>query len=110
MSTAVVRAGANLCHLAGGIAAAWAHTGQRVLLLEEAEDYWRWTMSGVRRSRSRRKKETEPATPPEPTTSTLWASPDGPGVLVRHTCMWEVRDLRGLTCGHAACGVQVGEV
>ncbi|MEU3891847.1 hypothetical protein [Streptomyces sp. NPDC029041] len=37
----------NLHHLAGGIAAAWAHNGQRVLLLEEAEDYWRWTMSGV---------------------------------------------------------------
>lgn len=81
----------NLCHLVGGIAAAWAHSGQRVLLLEEAEDYWRWTMSGVGRSRSRRKKETEPATPPEPTTSTLWASPDGPGLLTRHTRMWEVR-------------------
>jgi hypothetical protein len=39
----------------------------------QTEDYWRWTMSGVRRSRGRRKKETEPATPPEPTTSTLWA-------------------------------------
>lgn len=86
----------NLYHLVGGIAAAWAHSGQRVLLLEEAEDYWRWTMSGVleRRSRHRRKKETEPTAPPEPTTSTLWASPDGSGVLVRHTCMWEVRDLR----------------
>ncbi|MFJ5724632.1 hypothetical protein [Streptomyces sp. NPDC093149] len=83
----------NLYHLAGGIAAAWAHSGQRVLLLEEAEDYWRWTMNGVfdRRSRGCRKKETEPAAPPEPTTSTLWASPDGPGVLVQHTCMWEVR-------------------
>ncbi|WP_237409007.1 hypothetical protein [Streptomyces sp. M2CJ-2] len=83
----------NLYHLVGGIAAAWAHSGQRVLLLEEAEDYWRWTMSGVleRRPRHRRKKETEPATPPESTTSTLWASPDGPGVLVHHTCMWEVR-------------------
>ncbi|MDQ1013409.1 hypothetical protein QFZ82_007977 [Streptomyces sp. V4I23] len=83
----------NLYHLVGGIAAAWAHSGQRVLLLEEAEDYWRWTMSGVfeRRPRNRRKKETEPAAPPEPTTSTLWASPDGPGVLVHHTCMWEVR-------------------
>lgn len=42
-----------------------------MLLLEEAEDYWRWTMSGVERSRSRRKKEIEPATAPEPTTSTL---------------------------------------
>ncbi|MFJ7497393.1 hypothetical protein ACIQZB_41015 [Streptomyces sp. NPDC097727] len=64
------------------IAAAWAHSGQQVLLLEEAEDYWRWTMSGVfdRRSRGRRRKETEPAAPPEPTTSTLWVSPDGPGV------------------------------
>ncbi|MFE5097384.1 hypothetical protein ACFRCI_45680 [Streptomyces sp. NPDC056638] len=83
----------NLYRLAGGIAAAWAHSGQRVLLLEEAQDYWRWTMNGVfdRRSRGRRKKETEPAAPPEPTTSTLWASPDGPGVLVQHTCMWEVR-------------------
>jgi hypothetical protein len=81
----------NLYCLVGGIAAAWAHSGQRVLLLEEAEDYWRWTMSGVGRSRSRRKKETEPAAPPEPTTSTLWASPDGPGLLSRHTCMWEVR-------------------
>ncbi|GAA3163811.1 hypothetical protein [Streptomyces ramulosus] len=81
----------NLYHLVGGITAAWAHSGQRVLLLEEAEDYWRWTMSGVTRSRRRRKKETEPAAPPEPTTSTLWASPDGPGVLMRHICMWEVR-------------------
>ncbi|MEU1669387.1 hypothetical protein ABZ547_38605 [Streptomyces sparsogenes] len=83
----------NLYHLVGGITAAWAHSGQRVLLLEEAEDYWRWTMSGVleRRPRHRRKKETEPAAPPEPTTSTLWASPDGPGALVRHTCMWEIR-------------------
>ncbi|MEU0671991.1 hypothetical protein ABZ330_03740 [Streptomyces sp. NPDC006172] len=81
----------NLYHLAGGIAAAWAHSGQRVLLLEEAEDYWRWTMSGVGRRRGRRKKEIEPATPPEPTTSTLWASPDGPGLLTRHTCMWEAR-------------------
>ncbi|MGW4984254.1 hypothetical protein [Streptomyces mirabilis] len=81
----------NLHYLVGGIAAAWAHSGQRVLLLEEAEDYWRWSMSGVGRSRSRRKKEIEPATPPEPTTSTLWASPDGPGLLVHHTCMWQVR-------------------
>ncbi|MEU3777420.1 hypothetical protein AB0F11_30340 [Streptomyces sp. NPDC032472] len=82
----------NLYHLVGGIAAAWAHSGQRVLLLEEAEDYWRWTMSGVGRSRSRRrKKEIEPASPPEPTTSTLWASQDGPGLLARHTCMWQVR-------------------
>ncbi|TGG78398.1 hypothetical protein [Streptomyces albus] len=81
----------NLYHLVGGIAAVWAHSGQRVLLLEEAESYWRWAMSGVGRSRSRRKKETEPAVPPEPTTSTLWASPDGPGLLTRHTCMWETR-------------------
>ncbi|MFJ8755202.1 hypothetical protein ACIREO_38745 [Streptomyces sp. NPDC102441] len=81
----------NLHYLVGGIAASWAHSGQRVLLLEEAEDYWRWTMSGVGRGRSRRKKESEPATPPEPTTSTLWASPDGPGLLTRHTCMWQVR-------------------
>lgn len=61
----------NLYYLVGGVAAAWAHSGQRVLLLEEAEDYWRWSMSGVGRSRSRRKKAIEPATPPEPTTSTL---------------------------------------
>ncbi|MEU6806728.1 hypothetical protein [Streptomyces neyagawaensis] len=83
----------SLYYLVGGIAAAWAHSGQRVLLLEESEDYWRWSMSGVGRgrSRSRRKKAIEPATPPEPTTSTLWASPGGPGVLVHHTCMWEVR-------------------
>ncbi|GHE56120.1 hypothetical protein GCM10018785_26750 [Streptomyces longispororuber] len=81
----------NLYHLVGGIAAVWAHGGQRVLLLEEAEDFWRWTMSGARRSRSRSKKETEPAAPPEPTTSTLWAAPDGPGLLTRHTCMWEAR-------------------
>ncbi|CAC36699.1 hypothetical protein [Streptomyces coelicolor A3(2)] len=46
-------------------------------------------MSGVRRSQSRRQKETEPAAPPKPTTSTLWASPDGPGVLKHHICMWE---------------------
>ncbi|MFJ6793976.1 hypothetical protein [Streptomyces sp. NPDC091268] len=32
---------ANLYHLVGGVAAAWAHSGQRVLLLEEAEDYRR---------------------------------------------------------------------
>ncbi|MFI8515434.1 hypothetical protein ACIGHB_30325 [Streptomyces sp. NPDC085460] len=81
----------NLYHLVGGIAAAWAYSGQRVLLLEEAEDYWRWTMSGAGRSRRRRMKETEPATPPEPATSTLWSSPDGPGVLTRHTCMWATR-------------------
>ncbi|MEU7649200.1 hypothetical protein [Streptomyces huasconensis] len=60
----------NLYHLVGGIAAAWAHSGQRALLLEEAEDYWRWTMSGVARGRSRRKN---------------------PGLLTRHTCMWQVR-------------------
>ncbi|MGW1087406.1 hypothetical protein ACWD4L_13940 [Streptomyces sp. NPDC002596] len=64
-------------------------SGQRVLLLEEAEDYWRWTMSGVGRSRGRRKKETESTASPEPTTSTLWASPDGPEA--RHTCMCETR-------------------
>jgi hypothetical protein len=81
----------NLYYLVGGIAAAWAHSGQRVLLLEEARDYWRWTMSGVGRSRSRRRKDIGPATPPEPTTSILWASPDGPGLLTRHTCMWQVR-------------------
>ncbi|MDJ0466023.1 hypothetical protein [Streptomyces sp. H27-C3] len=79
----------HLYHLVGGIAAAWAHSGQRVLLLEEAEDYWRWTMRP--RSRGRRKKEIGPATPPEPTTSTLWASLDGSGLLTRHTCMWQVR-------------------
>ncbi|MEU5525260.1 hypothetical protein ABZ759_32760 [Streptomyces sp. NPDC047860] len=65
----------NLYHLVGGITAAWAPSGRRVLLLEEAEDYWRWTMNGVRHSQSRRKKETEPAAPPEPTTGTLWARP-----------------------------------
>ncbi|MFE7854454.1 hypothetical protein [Streptomyces sp. NPDC057403] len=85
----------NLHYLVGGIAAALAHSGQRVLLLEEAEDYWRWTMNGVfdrhSRGRGRRKKEIEPAAPPQPTTSTLWASPDGPGFLAHHTCMWEVR-------------------
>ncbi|MEU8949636.1 hypothetical protein [Streptomyces sp. NPDC048489] len=80
----------NLHYLVGAIAAAWAHSGQRVLLLEEAQDCWRWTMSDVGRSRSRR-RDIEPATPPEPTTSTLWASPDGPGLLIRHTCMWQVR-------------------
>ncbi|MGW2843276.1 hypothetical protein ACWCWD_36495 [Streptomyces sp. NPDC001493] len=79
----------NLYHLVGGIAAVWAHSGQRVLLLEEAEDYWRWTMRP--RSRGRRKKEIKPATPPEPTTNTLWASPDGTGLLTLHTCMWAVR-------------------
>ncbi|MER5376258.1 hypothetical protein [Streptomyces sp. NPDC002553] len=85
----------NLHYLVGGIAAAWAHSGQRVLLLQEAENYWRWTTNGVfdrrSRGRGRRKKAIEPAAPPEPTTSTLWASPDGPGLLTRHTCMWEVR-------------------
>ncbi|MEU5958730.1 hypothetical protein [Streptomyces sp. NPDC047525] len=78
----------NLYHLVGGIAAAWAHSGQRVLLLEEAEE--RWFVDGMRRSRGRRKK-IELAAQPEPTTSTLWASPNSPGVLVHHTCMWEVR-------------------
>ncbi|GJF24666.1 hypothetical protein [Streptomyces sp. HO565] len=53
----------NLYHLVGEVTAPWEHSGQRVLFLEEAADYWRWTMSGVRRSRSRRKKETEPAAP-----------------------------------------------
>ncbi|MFF9686902.1 hypothetical protein [Streptomyces sp. NPDC014623] len=42
-------------------------------------------MSGARRNRGRREKETEPATPAEPTASTLWASPDGTGLLTRHT-------------------------
>ncbi|MFE2094843.1 hypothetical protein [Streptomyces sp. NPDC059460] len=79
----------NLYYLVGGIAAAWAHSGQRVLLLEEAEDYWRWTMGGVGRSRGRRKKETESTASPESTTSTLWASPDGPEA--RHTFMCETR-------------------
>ncbi|WP_327259894.1 MULTISPECIES: hypothetical protein [unclassified Streptomyces] len=80
----------NLYHLVGGIAAAWAHSGQRVLLLEEAEDYWRWSMNGAARNRGRRKR-IEPVSPPEPTTSTLWASPDSPGALVHHSFMWEVR-------------------
>ncbi|MFI5808356.1 hypothetical protein [Streptomyces sp. NPDC051561] len=79
----------DLYHLVGGIAAAWAHSGQRVLLLQEAEDYWQWTMRP--RTRGRRKKEIKPATPPEPTISTLWAAQDGPGLLTRHTCMWTAR-------------------
>ncbi|MFJ9197085.1 hypothetical protein [Streptomyces flaveolus] len=53
----------NLCHLVGEVTAAWAQSGLRVLFLEEAEGYWCWTMSGVRRSRRRSKKETEPAAP-----------------------------------------------
>ncbi|NEC15261.1 hypothetical protein G3I34_23945 [Streptomyces sp. SID8014] len=82
----------NLYRLVGGITAAWAHSGQRVLLLEETEDYWHRTMRGAfDRGSRRRKKATEPAAPPEPVTSTLWAAPDGPGLLAHHTCMWEVR-------------------
>ncbi|MFJ6793977.1 hypothetical protein [Streptomyces sp. NPDC091268] len=44
-----------------------------------------------RRPQHRRKKASTPAVPPEPTTSTLRASPDDSGVLVHHTCMWKVR-------------------
>ncbi|WP_234381434.1 hypothetical protein [Streptomyces sp. NRRL S-1521] len=49
----------SLYHLVGGIAAAWAYSGQRVLLLEEAEHYWPWTMRprsarGAARKRSSR--------------------------------------------------------
>ncbi len=76
----------DLYQLVGGIAASWAHTGQRVLVLQEASDSWRWAMR--LRPRSRRKQT--PATPPEPTTSVLWTAPaDAPGRLVHHTCMWE---------------------
>ncbi|MFE9292018.1 hypothetical protein [Streptomyces olivaceus] len=71
----------NLYRLVGGITAAWAHNGQRVLLLEETEDYWRRTMiDAFERGSRRRKKATEPTAPPEPVTSTLWAGPDGPGL------------------------------
>ncbi|MFE0776794.1 hypothetical protein [Streptomyces sp. NPDC058861] len=77
----------ELYQLVGGIAAAWAHSGQRVLLLQEASDTWRWTMHP--RNRGRRKQA--PATPPEPTTSVLWTPPaDAPGRLAHRTCMWEV--------------------
>ncbi|MCX4681939.1 hypothetical protein OG413_42845 [Streptomyces sp. NBC_01433] len=48
------------------------------------------SMNGAVRGRGRRKR-IEPASPPEPTAGTLWASPDGPGALVHHTLMWEVR-------------------
>ncbi len=77
----------NLCHLVGGIVAACAHSGQRTLLLEEAEDYWRWTMSGVFGCRGRgRHRQTGPAAPPEPTARALWVSADGSGLLICGTC------------------------
>ncbi|MER7050061.1 hypothetical protein [Streptomyces jumonjinensis] len=77
----------NLFPLVGGIAAAWAHNGQRVLLLEEANDHWMWNFRHP--GRSRRKQE--PPAPPEPKTTTLWTSPSCPGALVVHTCLWETR-------------------
>ncbi|WP_328335895.1 MULTISPECIES: hypothetical protein [unclassified Streptomyces] len=80
--------GGNLYHLVGGITAAWAHSGQRILLLEEAEDYWQWSMTF--HSRGRRKRAA-PAAPPEPVTSTLFTSSTGSGALVHHSCMWEAR-------------------
>jgi hypothetical protein len=41
---------------------------------------------------SSRKPRTAGAGPtPEPTTGTLWSSPNGPGLLTRHTCTWEAR-------------------
>ncbi|MFE5974321.1 hypothetical protein ACFQ64_19430 [Streptomyces sp. NPDC056460] len=75
----------SLHHLVGGIAAACAHSGQRVLLLQEASDAWMWAM----RPRRRGRPQPADATPPEPETKVLWAAPsDAPGRLVHHTCTW----------------------
>lgn len=75
----------NLYQLVGGIAAALAHSEQRVLVLKEASDSWTWNFG----RRGRRKPE--PVTPPEPETTPVWASTSGPGTLVTHTCVWETR-------------------
>ncbi|MEV7189656.1 hypothetical protein [Kitasatospora sp. NPDC093102] len=86
--TAVVRFLAQesgyLHELIAGIAAAWADTGLRVLLLQETDRSWRWTLPSGRRQ--------QPVTPtaPEPVTAVLWEQPTGPGTLVHHTCVWDV--------------------
>ncbi|MFG2227716.1 hypothetical protein [Streptomyces sp. NPDC048644] len=75
----------NLHQLVGGIAAALAHSGQRVLLLQEVADYWE--LAFIRRGR----KKPQPVASPEPETIVLWESPSDRGTLARHTCMWETR-------------------
>lgn len=51
-----------------------AHCGRRVLLLEEAEDYWQWSMNGVR-PRPAPSQAVRAAVPSEPTTSTVGCRP-----------------------------------
>ncbi|MCX5215738.1 hypothetical protein OG689_42035 [Kitasatospora sp. NBC_00240] len=76
----------HLYELVGGITAAWARTGLRVLLLEEADDAWRYNVA----ARGRRRR-LEPVTAPEPVTTVLWEQPAGAGTLVHQTCLWELR-------------------
>ncbi|ORT53649.1 hypothetical protein BKD26_37930 [Streptomyces sp. CB03238] len=47
-------------HLVGGITAAWAHDGQRVLMLQEHDSFWRLT------------SKTEDPIPPEADSTVLW--------------------------------------
>ncbi|MFF2080649.1 hypothetical protein ACFVXG_38525 [Kitasatospora sp. NPDC058162] len=86
--TAVVRflaqESGHLYELIGGIAAAWADTGLRVLLLEETDSGWRWTLPSGRR------RQPVTRTEPEPVTVVLWEQLAGPGTLVHHTCVWDV--------------------
>lgn len=90
--TAVVRflaeESGHLYELIGGIAAAWAGTGLRVLLLQEADSSWRWTLTGTL-PRGRRQQPVV-RTAPEPVTAVLWEQPTGPGTLVHHRCVWDV--------------------
>ncbi|MEU6972951.1 hypothetical protein AB0A71_35605 [Kitasatospora aureofaciens] len=73
-----------LYELICGIAAAWADTGLRVLLFQEADSSWRWTMPSGRR------RQPVVRTAPEPETAVLWEQPAGSGTLVHHTCVWDV--------------------
>ncbi|WP_052441416.1 hypothetical protein [Streptacidiphilus anmyonensis] len=68
--------------LVDGVSASWAHSGLRVLLLQEAE-------SELRISFPSRKGQLLQPVPAEPTTTVLWEQADGPGRLVRHICPWD---------------------
>lgn len=84
----VVRFLAEGCHdihrMTGGIAAARARRGERVLLLEESDPYWRMTHL-LKHWRQRKRPE---AVPPQPTTSALWRCSRGSGLIDHHTCLW----------------------
>ncbi|MGW2401732.1 hypothetical protein ACWCYY_34785 [Kitasatospora sp. NPDC001664] len=69
----------------GGIVASWAHQGERVLVLEEADPDWRLFQA---LTHSGRRKKQEPV-PPAPVTRVLWEQPGGTGRLTHHTCLWQ---------------------